>query len=344
MKRIYQTCCRREARIVELRDGRIFERFTKEQRIEGKTVGMVINYRDVTERKRAEAELMAAHKQLLAASHQAGMSEVATNVLHNVGNVLNSVNVSCSVISEMVRKSRVSTVAKTAELLRSHEADLAGFFSTDPAGKKLPGFLASLAGRLASERATMLDELRLLGKNIGHIKDIVAVQQNYAKNLGGVRETLPLEGLVEDAIRMNDGSLARHDIEIVREYENAPAISLEKHKVLQILVNLMRNAKHALADSDRDDKRLLVRIARAGGKVAVSIGDNGVGIDPENLTRIFAHGFTTRREGHGFGLHSGVLAARDMGGSLTATSAGRGMGATFTLELPIGDPEFSPQT
>jgi two-component system NtrC family sensor kinase len=63
-----------------------------------------------------------------------------------------------------------------------------------------------------------------------------------------------------------------------------------------------------------------------------------VGIAPENLTRIFSHGFTTRTDGHGFGLHSAALAAQQMGGRLTAQSDGPGRGATFTLELPVAAP------
>jgi len=140
---------------------------------------------------------------------------------------------------------------------------------------------------------------------------------------------------LEDALRMNAGAVTRHRIKVIREYSEVPPVSLEKHKVLQILVNLIRNAKHALTDGGREDKRLIVRIARHNGDVAVSVSDNGIGIAPENLIRIFAHGFTTKKDGHGFGLHSAALAAREMGGSLTAQSDGVGTGAIFTLALPL---------
>jgi len=321
--------------VIELRDGRTFERYVSPHRIEGDNTGIVITYRDVSGRKRAEAELENINRQLLETSRTAGMAEVATSVLHNVGNVLNSVNVSCSVVSDKVRKSRIASVAKTADLLRVHADDLAGFFTNDPDGRMLPDFLGKLATRLAGEQAEVLKELQLLGQNIEHIKDIIAMQQNYAKNIGGVRETLPVEALVEDALRMNEGALHRHRIEVVREYGDVPPVSMEKHKVLQILVNLVRNAKHALTDGGRADKRLLVRIAHKDDHIIVGVSDNGIGIAPENLVRIFAHGFTTRKDGHGFGLHSGVLAAQEMGGTLTVHSGGPGTGATFTLEIPI---------
>jgi signal transduction histidine kinase len=159
------------------------------------------------------------------------------------------------------------------------------------------------------------------------------MQQSYAKT-SGVAETISVTDLVEDALRMNAGSLERHNIDIVRDYQARPVITLEKHKVLQVLVNLMRNAKYACDESGRTEKQMILRITADNNGVAICVIDNGVGIPQENLTRIFAHGFTTRKDGHGFGLHSGALAAKEIGGSLTAHSAGRGQGATFVLELP----------
>jgi signal transduction histidine kinase len=140
---------------------------------------------------------------------------------------------------------------------------------------------------------------------------------------------------------MNVGSFNRHGVEVIREFEDVPLMNIEKHKILQILINLIRNAKHACQDSDRADKQLTVRVANGAGRVKVSVIDNGIGISPENLTRIFSHGFTTRKDGHGFGLHSGALAAQEMGGSLTVHSEGLGRGATFTLELPCTTNEDS---
>ncbi len=322
--------------VIELKDGRVFERYCKPQWIDGICVGLVVNFRDVTARRRAEADLEKAHRQLLDASRQAGMAEVATSVLHNVGNVLNSVNVSCSVISENVRNSRISSVGRTADLLREHAGDLVAFLTTDPTGRKLPDFLGRLSQRLNEEQATVLAELQSLNKNIEHIKDIVTMQQNYATPAIGIHETLPIAGLVEEALRMTGSASADQPLQIVRNFSEVPPLPLEKHKILQILVNLVRNARHSLSDSGRSDQQLAVCIDRPDElRVLVSVTDNGVGIPPENLTRIFAHGFTTKKDGHGFGLHSGVLAAQEMGGNLSVRSDGPGTGATFTLELPV---------
>jgi PAS domain S-box-containing protein len=328
--------------VIELKDGRTIERNIQPQRAGGDSVGLVINFRDITERKRAEAELENIHKQLIEASRRGGMAEIATNVLHNVGNVLNSVNVSASLVADNVKKSKASSLAKVVGLLQQHQQDLGTFITSDPKGKQLPAYLAQLSDQLLADQAAAVQELASLRANIEHIKEIVAMQQSYAM-VSGVKELVDLAELVEDSLRMNTGALSRHHVELVREFENVPPMNVEKHKILQILVNLVRNAKHACQDSDRLDKRLAVRLTNGDGRIRISVIDNGVGILPENLTRIFNHGFTTRKDGHGFGLHSGALAAKEMGGSLTVHSDGPGQGATVTLELPCqpSDPKLS---
>jgi PAS domain S-box-containing protein len=294
---------------------------------------MVGIFRDITERKRAQAELENLHQQLLEASRRAGMAEIATNVLHNVGNVLNSVNVSTSLVVESVKKSRTSSLARVVVLLQEHAQDLGAFITQDSRGKHVPAHLAQLSEHLLAEQETNARELDSLRRNVDHIKEIVAMQQNYA-TFGGVKEMVNVANLVEDSLRMNAGALNRHEVEVIREFEDVPPLNVEKHKILQILVNLLRNAKYACDDSERADKRLTVRVVNGEGRIKISVIDNGVGIPPENLTRIFNHGFTTRKQGHGFGLHSGALAAKEMGGSLTVHSDGVGQGAAFTLELP----------
>jgi PAS domain S-box-containing protein len=305
---------------------------------QGKPRYFISQIQDITSRKLAEASLERTHGQLLEASRQAGMAEVATGVLHNVGNVLNSVNVASSCVADSLRKSKAANLSKVVALLREHEADLGAFLTADPKGKQIPGYLAQLADHLAGEQAAALKELSGLQKNIEHIKDIVTMQQGFAK-ISGARETLSVSDLVEDALKMNSSALARHDIAVTKEFHKVPPITVEKHKVLQILVNLVRNAKQACDESNPPVKRLNLRVSNGGDRVRIAVTDNGIGIPPENLIRIFAHGFTTKQSGHGFGLHSGALAAKELGGALTVQSDGLALGSTFTLELPLNHSE-----
>ena len=303
----------------------------------GQPLGALGVIEDITDRRLAEEELERVHKQLLVASRQAGMAEVATNVLHNVGNVLNSVNVSASIVAERIKKSKCVGLPRVAVLLDEHASNLADFL-TGPQGRHLPAYLKELAAELTAERDVAIAELAELRSNVEHIKEIVAVQQSYARR-GGVTDMVDIRTLVEDSLRMNEGAFSRHGVTLVRDFQDVPLITVDKHKVLQILVNVIRNAKYACDESGGAEKRVTVRVRAAEGKMLVAVIDTGVGIPPENLERIFSHGFTTRKAGHGFGLHSCALAAKELGGSLKGESAGPGHGATFTLTLPLSQPE-----
>lgn len=284
---------------------------------------------------RVNDELREAQAELVTTARRAGMAEIATNVLHNVGNVLNSVNVSARLLYEKVHASKGQGVIRVAELMRQHSDDLGAFISSDPKGRALPGYLGKLAEALAAEQRSMIDELVQLTKSIDHIKEIVATQQSYAGN-SSVLEPGSLRELIEDVVRICDVSLARHHVTLIKELADIPMMSLDKHKVLQILINLINNAKQALDSVADRPSRITLRLKATDDKhVRIEVEDNGEGISRDNLTRVFEHGFTTRADGHGFGLHSCILAAHEMGGELTVQSAGPGKGALFTLELPL---------
>ena len=296
---------------------------------------------EIEERKRMQLEVERIHRQLIDASRQAGQAEVASSVLHNVGNVLNSVNTSASIITDQVRDSKVADVSQVAELLIEHQNDLAEFLVRQGRGEPVINYLKALGQRLVSEQATLLKELQELVRNIDHIKEIVAMQQSYAQ-VSGIMEKQSIPMLVDDALRMHAAALARHRVQVIRQFDPIPDVLVDKHKVLQILVNLISNAKYALSESAATERLLTLGVKLdEDNLVRVSVADNGVGILEENLDRIFSLGFTTRQNGHGLGLHSGFFAAREMGGTLLVHSDGPGKGATFTLVFPAQPKEKS---
>lgn len=294
--------------------------------------------REIEERLRIEAEVERGHKQLLVTSRLAGMAEVATSVLHNVGNVMTSVNVLSTSIVDLVRNSKVASVARLGELLRQQRHELERFVTQDERGRKMPDYVGQLGAHLADEQALLLQKVKVLNQNLQHINEIVAMQQDFAK-VSGILETLPPPEVVEDALRMLGESLKRHDIKLVREFQPLPPVTMDRHKVLQILFNLLENARYACLQGKVAQKEITVRLEPSGaGFLRLTVADNGMGIPAENLPRIFGQGFSTRKDGHGFGLHSSVLAAQDMGGSLTARSDGPDRGAVFILEIPLRPP------
>ena len=324
-------------------DGRVTWSITSRMPVRdesGAIVGTFGISKDITQTREMELALERAHKELVDASRIAGMAEVANGVLHNVGNVLNSLNVSAAIIAAGVRQSRADSLAKLAALLRGHEGDLEAFVSQDPRGRRVPELIRSLALLATAQRHQLLTEITLLQKNVDHIKEIVAMQQAYATTVAILEPVDPV-ALMEDALRINGDLLRRGDLRIERNFSPVPALVAEKAKVVQILVNLVRNAKNACDESPQSAKRITLSIqsSTTSGFICLGVADNGVGIAEENLTRIFGHGFTTRAKGHGFGLHFSANAAREMKGSLTVHSDGPGRGAAFTLELPVRRPD-----
>lgn len=300
----------------------------------GKIVGLAGINRDITERKKWEAETESLHKQLLETSRHAGMAEVATSVLHNVGNVLNSVNISASIVDEQVRSPNLDRLNKVILLLQENASDLSRFLTQDEKGTKLVSFMEALFVILKKERETVQHEVEALTKNVEHIKKIVTMQQSYAR-VAGVVEIINPSELIEDSIRMHEAAFHRHAIKLVRDYSDVPKFAVDRHKVIQILVNLLGNAKYACEVNKPTNRIIRISLSAVStNRIRIEVIDNGMGIAAENLTKVFSYGFTTRKNGHGFGLHSGALAAKEMGGSLHARSEGRGHGAAFILELP----------
>ena len=285
-----------------------------------------------------EQRLRDAQAQLVEASRLAGRSDVATAVLHNVGNVLNSVNVSASLINDIVGKLKTSNLSKIAGMISDHRDDLAQFFRDDRRGQKLPEYFSQLHDVLERDRTAALTELKSLMRNLDHIKIVVSSQQSHVKP-GAAIETFEVHQLLDDAIKLSAASRAQDAIEIVRDFAALPPVVLDRHKALQILVNLLANARDAVMARPIGARRITVGVQRgSAGSFEVAIEDNGCGIDPQNLDKIFQLGFTTKPHGNGLGLHYSACAALELHGKLAARSAGIGRGAAFVLVLPVDGP------
>ncbi len=285
----------------------------------------------VTERTK---ELESAQGRLVDLSRRAGMAEVASGVLHNVGNVMNSVNVGASVARDAVKALPVEGVTRACDLIDQNAARLAEYLKADPTGRKIPEYLRKLGAALAQEKAGILAKIDQLSEHLEHMKQIIAAQQSYAK-VNGVTEVCTLEEIAETALSISEGVLRNSNIDVVRDYEKLPAVLIDRHRIMQILVNLISNAKHALEEQPKEHRELRVAIAKVEGGARIEVRDNGVGISRENLAKVFNHGFTTKKKGHGFGLHNCANAAQQMDGSLTAYSDGPGKGASFVLRIPV---------
>ena len=309
--------------------------------------------RDISARKKAELEISEMnteleqmledqssqldnlHEEMEVATQQLNMAQMATGALHNVKNVLNSLIVGTSMMGKILATSKIGKVSKVAQLLMENRSELGTFLSEGERGRFLPNFLASLAGSLEKEHDMIRQELHGLTKNLEHIKFSIQLQLASTR-LSENSEFVSLNDLVEDALQVNASAINRLGVRIQRGGATMPPIPGNRHKVLQVIVNLISNALNALEDVSEGNRTLEIRLEMPDEtKAAVTVIDSGIGISRENLDDIFNYGFTTRKAGHGFGLHSCLQLASEMGGNLSAHSDGMGRGASFTLTLPL---------
>ncbi len=298
----------------------------------GENRGMLVSLTDVTELERT-------NRKLVEVSRLAGKAEIATDILHNVGNILDSVNVSTTLLSERHARSKLAKLRDVSHMITDHHNDPGHFLTEDEQGKQIPANLTKMIDKLLHEQTGYDKIVQDLEDHVNHLSEIVSSQQSYAQTITcEVPTSLP--EVVERAIAISAERLHSRDIGVTRETSKIGIVTLDESRLLQILTNLICNASDALEISDVEEKKLIIRLLHPEKSLLrIEVIDNGVGIAPENLDKIFQHGFTTKENGHGFGLHSSVLAAKEMGGSLSAHSQGIGHGASFVCDLPFGSKE-----
>jgi signal transduction histidine kinase len=280
------------------------------------------------------AQLKSAQKELLASAHAAGIAEVAINILHNIGNVINSVNISNQDNLDRLRHSKIPALIKTNHLLQKNSEHIGQFLQTDPKGKKIPKLLDKLGQALNNENHILIENSSRMMQSINIIGNIITTQQQYAKgNL--YNETLDLHSLVEESLNIQEASFKNHSITTRTEFQNIPSITTDSAKLHQILTNILINAKQALLNNQVENRKIQIKLSQKLGFAILTIKDNGIGIDKNSLIEIFQHGFTTKKNGHGFGLHSCANLLAEMGGNIKAKSEGKNKGAMFIIKLPL---------
>jgi len=278
-------------------------------------------------------ELEETKDELVEKAHKAGMADIASGVLHNVGNILNSVNTSATVIEDTVRQSKVEGLSQANMLLRENIDRIEEFIAKNPKGKQLLKYYLKLEEPIKKEQQKMLKQSQRLSEKVDLISEVIAAQQSYA-GASIEADKASLDEMVNDALTLQSGSIERHDLKIKKELESIGSITAQRTQLIHILVNIFKNAKEAMVENEPDEKIIHIKTWQEDDKAHLSISDNGHGIKEENIDKIFTQGFTTKNEGHGFGLHSSANYMQSMGGKIKVESNGKGKGATFTLVFP----------
>lgn len=291
---------------------------------------------DITERKIYEKSVQELNEKLISIARRAGMSEIATSVLHNIGNVLNSVNISVAMIQESLNADATQNLVKVSQMISDNLSKEPDYLVKNEKGKLIPEYLINLSNNISVEREKMISETTNLITNIQHIKDIVHMQKDIS-GLSGINEKVFLPELMDLAIQISSTSPEKDGIKIIKNYTYDSYIIIDRSRILQILVNLIQNAKESLLTLINKQKIMTLSIQKKSNEpyIELIVQDNGIGIARTNSTKIFTMGFTTKPTGHGFGLHSCALVAIELGGSLVVESKGVGNGARFILKIPL---------
>jgi PAS domain S-box-containing protein len=298
--------------------------------------------RDITGRKRAEAELARVQAEREELSRSAGMAEVAIEVIHHIGNGLTSINVASALAIEQLRNSKASFLPKVVELLRQHSSDLPEFIAQDPKGKALPRFLENLAKHLMEERARLLLQMADLQKSVDTVKSIVVMQQEHAAWHPMPHRSL-LSQMVAEALKPFADEIKRHHIAVHQAFNPRLRITVDTHVAVGILKALLSNARLACLASGGSGNAITVRVLAGEAHLHISISHTGAAIAAEDLHRVFHPDGISGEAGSGLPLHNAALNAKVLGGRLRIQNQGAELGATFVLTLPLRPGKSRPE-
>ena len=287
----------------------------------------------------SQEKITALNANLMNMAHQEGMAEVAVSVIHNIGNVLNSVGVSVGIIKKEMSNSIYQKIGLIMGMLEKHQSNLIEYFQNDEQGKLIPGYLMILFAEIQRNKVILDTEVQDLQQHYYIIKDILNAEDEIT-GPKSISTPVLLAEVMDSSIQtvMTADSMLTKQITLNKDYRYTASIMTNKTNLMQIFVNLLKNAKESVMElKENMPRKINISIARKKNleEVELRIMDNGIGILPEHLPKIFTFGFTTKQRGHGFGLHNCALIAKQLGGTLEVKSNGYCKGATFILTLPI---------
>ena len=268
-------------------------------------------------------------------AHAAGMAEISSQILHNIGNVTNSVNISLGTIKTKLTNSKLEKLFKVYEMLKENEANLESFFQNDLRAPLIGNYIIGITEQLKSEQDIFNNEIGELYKKINLIKGIIYQQQEYAKG-SSFFELSNLKEMIFEAFSIQENFLKKHQTTFqINHDENIPLVPLQRTKFYHILINIIKNAAEAMENTPIENRSIMISTKKLNDYAIVSISDNGCGMEKNILDNIFVHGFTTKKDGHGFGLHFCANAIKEMNGDLIVESQGTNKGSTFTIKLKL---------
>jgi len=345
-------------------NGEINDFETQYRQKDGTTVDMLVSARllhyideyldvtvakDITGRKQAEneirelnlqlekrviderAKLQSAREEIIRKEHKSELADITSATLHNVKNILNSVKISTESIGEIISSGSINSLRKANDILGEQVENLEEFICNNDKGKKLMHYYLKLGDSFDTEEKESRIHLNRLLAKVDAIEKIVTAQQGYSGKLE--KEIVDITHVVEDALTMLANSIEGYHIQIVKDFSHVTEVRVLKTKLMHILINLIKNAIEAMNEIPADKRVLRISTEQTANGVCLKINDKGCGIQEEDIHKMFRYGFTTKEDGHGFGLASCAAYLEEMDGEISVESEGNGKGSTFTMTL-----------
>ncbi|MCP4694920.1 MAG: GHKL domain-containing protein [Desulfobacterales bacterium] len=281
-------------------------------------------------------ELREAQANLLQQAHESGMAEMAVGILHNIGNAITPAKVGTSLLLRKLGESPLRNhMDKVMEQIQGVVKETPSV--SDKERTRLLTICQLLPESIREEYDGITEEIQRIKSKHEHIESIIGLQMRYAR-LAGDTEEIDVNRLVEDALEMLDEPLRKRQVQVEKEFAEVPWVRIEQAKLIQIIVNVLKNAYEAMDDVPDGERRLSISTRLVEGPpnfVALSVRDLGVGFSPDERDNLFKFGYSKKSRGSGFGLHSCANYLIANNGSITAESDGKGKGATFIVQLPL---------
>jgi len=298
---------------------------------EGGIIGVIQNFKDISDRLLAE-------KSAARDAEQRGKLQMVSSVLHDIGNAVTGIGTTFVKFINEKEWPEANSLVMLQKTLESQSALFSQAMGAEKAEKFLQ-LITKLNQALTKRQNMMQDLFRKLSFGITHISDVLSLQRAYAGGGSADSSALVLRDLVADAIAMQSASIEKRNISIHFNLPpNVIQVKADKTRIIQVLINILKNAAESFDSSERkEDRQINIAMRLDGPNAVMRIADNARGFDPEAAENFFKNGFSTKNRGTGIGLYQCRAIVESHGGTIVINSQGIEKGAEVVLSLPVAE-------
>jgi len=293
---------------------------------------IIVSFDDVTEKNQKEKAM------LQLASDRAvmqGKFEIASNVLHDIGNAVVGFGSYITRIKRTLEENKTDNLHKLSSFFETQQKMMAEALGKDKAEAvigMLKGITESQKNSQEDIRKSINEQLRI----ITHIQEILNIQRLYLSGHENIeKHPIHLRSIINDCMSMLLASIEKRGIKVtVSVPEKLPTIEGDHTRLMQVILNILKNSIEAI-DITAAEKTISLEVKACPGSLMLQVKDNGSGFDEETGKKLFVRGFTTKASGTGLGLVNCRTITEAHEGTIDLVSDGFGKGTLTTLKFKV---------